>query len=321
MPDYAGKDTERTITSWLRRFLAEHQNGIAAGIGEDCAVIPVREKEFLLLTADALVEGTHFRREWLSMRELGIKAVAQSAADICSCGGVPGTVLVSIVCPPREAEETVKGIMRGAKKAAERHSARIVGGNISRGKHLAVTTAMTGRAEREMLCLRSTARPGEAICVSGPLGKSAAGLSLLRKGIANERLTRHFRKPFADVDAARRIARISRCMTDLSDGLVEGVRNICEASGAGAEISLEKVPVSREALKASEILGIDAKYLAVAGGEEAEWLFTLGKERIKEAKRSLPNMAVVGEVNSRAFGIRVISGGKPVSVKQWFRHF
>ncbi|HSQ00851.1 MAG TPA: thiamine-phosphate kinase, partial [Candidatus Dormibacteraeota bacterium] len=170
---------EHALLARLLPTLPAAGRGVLLGPGDDCAVVAPRGRA-LLFTIDALVEGVHFRRDWLTLAELGRKAFAVTASDIAAMGGIPRWCVLQIATPPRTAAADATTISRAIAAAAARAGAALVGGNLSRARELSVALALIGDAPPRPLT-RAGARPGDALYVTGRLGDAALGLRLLRR--------------------------------------------------------------------------------------------------------------------------------------------
>ena len=292
---------------------------VRLGPGDDCAVVAARGA--LLLTVDALVEGVHFRRDWLTPAALGRKAFAVNASDIAAMGGQPRWCVVQIGAPARTPAADVAAISRAVAGAAARAGAALVGGNLSRAAELSVTLALIGAAPPRPLT-RAGARPGDAIYVTGALGDAALGVRLLRRErTAQGAAVRRFRAPTPRLAAGALLARrrLASAMIDVSDGLVQDLGHLCAASRVGARVELARVPCSAAVRRA----GVE---LALHGGEDYELLFTVPPRREAALARAAGQLGCritrIGEV-TRGRRVRVVDlQGRPTRVDDpGFDHF
>lgn len=257
----------------------------SARIGDDCAVI---DRD--VVTTDMLVEDVDFTRA-APLELVGRKSLAVSLSDVAAMGATPVWAVVALALPPWVLPQ-LDTLLEGLAAAAREHRVEIVGGDLSRSDKLVVTVTASGRVETRPL-LRSGARPGDRIYVSRPLGGSAAGLSLLQKGwsvagepprdvgyahreFARSAIRRHLDpEPETTLGPAlARIAGVTSCI-DVSDGLSTDLHHLCEASGCGAEIERERIPLFPDLLGSGPALGtIRARDAVLHGGEELALLFT-----------------------------------------------
>lgn len=162
----------------IARLVPEAEPGVV-GIGDDAAILP-GGRGSVLLTTDALVEGTHFHRRWFRPEEAGYKALAVNLSDAAAMGGVPRFAAVSLILPGTTAMQSVARLYRGMLGLARRTGVSVVGGNVAEGKAVSVTVSLLGSFPRGEPVLRSGARPGDRLYVSGQPGLARLGLRLLQ---------------------------------------------------------------------------------------------------------------------------------------------
>jgi thiamine-monophosphate kinase len=235
--------------------------------GDDAAVL-VTPTGRLLLAIDLVVEGVHVDLSLGSLADVGWKAVSVNASDIAAMGGRPLHVVAGVSAPPGTDLEAVAD---GMLEACATYGIALVGGDLTGGSRLVVSVAITGTCAETGPVLRSGAKPGDAIWVSGPLGASAAGLALLQSGespletptAGGEALIAAYRRPIARLAEGRAAAAAgATAMIDVSDGLSRDLGHIASQSGVGLRLS--SVPVA-EGASLEEALG---------GGEDYELVFT-----------------------------------------------
>ncbi|MGE5576573.1 MAG: thiamine-phosphate kinase [Syntrophothermus sp.] len=304
----------------LKKF-AGGRGGMLAGIGDDAAVLEGREGYVTLLTTDMLTEKVHFLLDKVSPYQLGRKSMACNVSDIAAMGGYPTFAVVSLGLPANLPVEFVEEFYRGLAEEAGRWGAAIVGGDTVESKGgLVINVALLGEVETGRQILRSTARAGDAIYVTNVVGESAAGLTaVLNPGMPllprmREYLIRRHYLPTPRVPEAREIGQKSwaTAMADVSDGIAGDLRRICEASGVGALVYAEKLPVSTGVKQVAGFLGKEAYELALIGGEDYELLFTSGAEDLPE---SLPESGTrvtrIGEIRPSGEGLMLaLPGGE-----------
>lgn len=256
-------------------------------IGDDAAVVPAPHGAWQLLAADAVVEGVHTDLRLLGLADLGWKAVVANISDIAAMGGLPGYAVVTVAAPP---DTDLDDLYAGIEPAATRYACPIVGGDLVVAPLVVVTVAVTGIVEGRPV-LRSGARPGDGIWVTGLLGRSAAGLRLLQSGVADpagpgaDLVEAHRRpRPALAAGTAARLAGAT-AMIDVSDGFAADLTHLAEASGVG--FRLEEVPVA-EGATVTEALG---------GGEDYVLVFSApDPDRVEERFEHLPRPVRVGTV-------------------------
>ena len=229
-----------------------------------------------LFTTDTVVEGIHFTRETTPWRDLGWKAIAANISDIASMGGLPTYALITLGLPRETGVADIEEMYRGMLEIGEEYGMAIVGGDIVGSPVLFVTTALTGVTQRDPL-LRSNARPGDRVAVSGYVGSSGGGLKLMldspgATGEAADYLRRAHRRPMPAVSQGRMLseAGIAAAM-DVSDGLADDLGKLCAASGVAARIHASDVPVHPGLRQMFPGTCLD---LALGGGEDYVLLFT-----------------------------------------------
>jgi len=281
-------------------------------IGDDAAVLIPRRGEELVFTTDAVVEDVHFRWRTSDPRSVGHKALAVNLSDVNAMGARPVGFLLTLGLPPRISGARLDGFFAGLLALGRASHCPLVGGDITRGRDFVATVTAIGAVPRGRALLRSAARAGDRVFVTGALGGAAAGLrssaapALVRRQIAP--------RPPLGAGPALVAQRLSRCAIDVSDGLAQDLGHVLGESGVGARIDLDAVPVVRGATL-EEALG---------GGEDYELLFT--------APRSAPSAAVLGKrLGCRVSEIGVITrqrrlllerSGHPVRVStRGFQHF
>lgn len=242
---------------------------VEVGIGDDAAVLTLGAHA--VWTVDVQVDHVHFERGWLSPEDIGFRAHAAATSDIYAMRARPVAALVSYVLPEGDAD-VAEDLARGARASASVHGAPIVGGNLSRGTELSLTTTVLGTSVRPLL--RRGARAGDGLYASGPVGHAALGLrALAASRMEDERFApfvARWRRPrlstAAGLDAA------SACI-DVSDGLARDLGHLLEGTALGAE--LHEVALVDEPLRAAATaLGEDPLSLALGGGEDYVLLCT-----------------------------------------------
>lgn len=249
------------------------------GSGDDAAVLdPLAPRT--LVSTDMLVEGIDFDLSYCSGSDVGWRSVAVNLSDIAAMGGKPRDVVVSVGLPADLPLTVFDLLLDGMLDACGRFGVRLVGGDISEASELGVAVTVLGSCERPVL--RSGARPGDALCVTGSLGGAAAGLFLLQRGTPDrspELVNRHLR-PVPRIAEGTLLASLgATAMIDLSDGLGIDALRLMSASGAGCVIDPDAVPIARGVIDVVD----DPVALAVGGGEDFELLVTLPDEVVDRA--------------------------------------
>jgi thiamine-monophosphate kinase len=252
-----------------------------------------------LFTTDTMVEGVHFTRETTPWRDLGWKSMASNISDIAAMGGLPTFALVTLGLPPETAVADIEELYRGMLEINRRHGVSIVGGDMVRSPVVFITVALTGVHPGQPL-LRSTARPGDQVGVTGYVGSAGGGLRMMLEHLpvtpeAAEHLRQAHRRPQPAVAQGRILAEAGvRTAMDISDGLAGDLAKLCKASGVAARIFAGQVPMHSLLRQAFPDRCLD---LALGGGEDYLLLFTAPPALMAMVLPRLPQgAAVIGEV-------------------------
>jgi thiamine-monophosphate kinase len=289
--------------------------GLLVPLGDD-AVVSEPRNDALIWTTDTMVLGEHFRPEFSPWPDVGWKSLASNVSDIAAMGGQPHLALVTLMLPPDFEVEDVLSLYRGLHECATAFGVTLGGGDIVRSPVFAITVALSGWAYAgddgaPIVLRRDAARPGDLVAVTGTPGDSAGGLRLLLAGpeiesAAQKHLVQAHSRPIPRVAAAQAAVRSGlRCGIDVSDGILQDLGHIANASGVEIEVDATKTPLS-EALR--EIWPEQALELALGGGEDYE-LMLIGPSEAMEpyAARSENGATVIGRVVSEGqAGVRVV---------------
>jgi thiamine-monophosphate kinase len=297
--------SEDALLARLVARLAARNPAVELGIGDDAAVLDGG----WCASLDLLIEDVHFRTHTTSAHDLGWKAIAVNLSDLAAMGADPVCALVGVGLPPDTRPETLDELFGGFDACAAAYGAQVVGGDMSRAPALTISVTVLGRAAHP--ARRDGARPGDVVCVTGPLGGSRAGLELLEGLEASlpERavlIERHVR-PVPLIAEGRVLAQRVHAMMDVSDGLATDAARLAGASGAAVRIDLDRVPVQTGAERIARALGRAPGWFAAAGGEDYELVCALPRERLGQLGVELIE---VGEIEPGAAGsIRFTGAG------------
>jgi thiamine-monophosphate kinase len=315
------------------RNRARHNRGILQGIGDDAAVISSRPKYNLVITTDLLIEDIDFKRDWISPKHLGHKALAVSLSDLAAMGAKPKWVLISLGLPENIWHSNFKHrFYSGFLSLANQHRVALIGGDISRTPNqIIIDSIALGETPHGRAILRSGAQPNDHIFVTGTLGGAARGLHLLQKGErvstkrkrlkAHEELLLRHLKPDPRIDWALMLCKkqLATSMIDISDGLSSDLMHICSESYVGATIEASKIPIDPN-IKTSE----DALSLALNGGEDYELLFTVSSKNIRKIPKLLNGIPAtyIGNITNKTKVISIIKDGRKRRLApSGFKHF
>ena len=286
-------------------------------VGDDCAILRLGDRTWAA-ASDMLVSGYHFK-EWAEPEDVGYKAVAVNVSDVAAVGGTPRFVLSSGGAPD---PGTTLRCMRGVLEACEAFGVYPLGGDTTRAGALTVDVAILGELSTPPV-LRSGARPGDLLAVTGELGASTAGLLALEGGTpGRERLVRKHLRPEPRMEAGRAAARLGAvAMIDLSDGLASDARQVCERSGVGCSLNLDLLPVAGDTREFVESLGRDPEVLAATGGEDYELLISAPEQVLDAIAREVEvPITRIGEVTSEP-DVIFLRGGEVVEDLSGWDHF
>ena len=323
--------TEFELIARLTEGAPREAADLPCGVGDDCAVIAGPHGRDWLVTTDALAEGIHFMREWSDFPSLGRKALAVNVSDVAAMGGLPRFYLVTMGLGPGDEEEAAGEIYSGMREVAHENGIVLVGGDTFRSPSgITMSITVIGEAGHGEAILRSGAKAGDAIFVTGSFGGAAVGLACLRRGKrgdAREKFVGRHLDPRPRVAEGRAIARsrLATAMIDSSDGLLADLGHIAEASNLGFEIEAGLVPFDPDLPSAAGELGVGFDGALLAGGEDYELIFTV-------AGRSLPAFErTAKEIGAARIGTMVEdrdrrevrgAGGEPVAMGAGgFDHF
>lgn len=278
-------------------------HGAPVGIGDDAAAVRPAAGGLVLAATDMLVEGVHFELSYTSFRELGYKALASNVSDIAAMGGRPRHYLVALALGRKTRVRDLEELVRGMEDAGEAYGVLLIGGDTCASPGpMMINITILGSTEKGKPVLRSGARPGDDIYVTGSLGDSAAGLELLKAGARGKRpgsnshlVSRHL-TPTPRVEAGRLLGEgaLATSMIDVSDGFSSDLLHILDESGVGALVRAETLPLSPGLLEyAGPGKALD---FALHGGEDYELIFT-ARRRSRDKVLALQKKA--GTVFSR----------------------
>ena len=302
---------------------------VVKGIGDDASVTIQDDSQYLLCTTDTLVEDIHFSLQYTPSYNLGRKAVSISLSDIAAMGGTPKFLFTSIILPPATSTDFINLLYKGIKEMALEFDVALIGGNTSSSPDkIIINTTILGEVPKDQVVFRKGASVGNMIYVTGRLGDSGLGLTMLKESqkskvkslplqavsrgqnLKNKAILKHI-DPLPRVLEGRELAKkkLATSMIDISDGLISDLRHIAEESGIGANIWLKKLPISAGLKK---WLKGHPQYikLALSGGEDYELLFTVPKGNAAKIealsmKLGIP-MTHIGEIVPKRCGITVL---------------
>ena len=309
------------------------------GIGDDAAVIDSGD-HYTLVSTDMLVEGIHFDLSYTPLKHLGYKAVIVNISDIYAMNGIPKQLTVSLAISNRFSVEALEELYEGINLACDTYNVDLVGGDTtSSPKGMIISVTAVGVVEKHALVLRSGAKVGDAICVTGSVGEAYLGLQILEREKAiyidgvdvQPELSKHevmigrLLKPEARKDAIAYFEEheiVPTAMIDVSDGLASEAFHIAQQSQVGIVIEEAKVTMHPDAKKLAIDLNIDPITCSLNGGEDYELLFTVDESQV-ELIRYMPDVSIIGSVIDPKNGVLLnTEGGSfyPLKAQGW-NHF
>ena len=250
------------------------------GIGDDCAVMPCGEGE-LIYSTDMLMEGVHFLRNAASPEDIGWKSLAVNLSDIAAMGGKPVATFLSIALPKDAQGEWAERFIDGYAHLSHKFGVPLLGGDTTSSlRDISINVGVLGRVPLGKSIKRSEAVPGHGIYITGNLGDSAGGLQAILnnwdKTPEVESLIQSHIKPLPRIEAGQALMKTGQAgaMMDISDGIASDLRHILEASRVGAQVHLDRIPMSDNLKWACNKYGKNSYALAAGGGEDYELLFT-----------------------------------------------
>lgn len=312
---------------------------VKLGIGDDAAILLPRGGSDWILTCDAFIEGVHFLRDLHPADSVGYKSLARAASDIAAMGGAPRAFLLTLALPDVLTGLWLDQFLAGMRRASQALGVQLIGGDTTKSPQVFISITVVGEAPRGRTLLRSGARSGDLIYVSGRLGRAQLGLELLRGGMAKTAaqdrslraaLQQHL-YPTIRVELGAWLAQrgIASAMMDLSDGLSTDLPRLCRASGVGARVDSWSIPCAAIPDRAARKLkGIaeNPLQLALDGGEDYELLFTVPRRNVAKLRgaRGFSQLTAIGEITRERKILLADSEGREQPLKSggWdpFRH-
>ena len=290
------------------------------GIGDDCAVIPIPQGHQALVTTDFSLENVHFKRAWHPAESVGHRCLARGLSDIAAMGGEPLAAFLSLALPRSLPQSWVDGFVRGLLKLAAEFKVSLAGGDTAESPGGVLADIMVlGSVPKGKAVLRSGARPGDKIYVTGNLGASAAILDLLsRKKVRPADAPRHF-YPMPRIEVGRflRKRRLASAMIDISDGLSTDLGHLCKESRVGAEIQAGAIPVAMIGKAARKV---ELRF-ALHGGDDYELLFTAARGKRVPSRIAGVAVTQIGHVTREREVFLERDGVKRKLPPQGWEHF
>jgi thiamine-monophosphate kinase len=308
------------------------QKGTVKGVGDDAAVLDIKDK-LTLVSTDLLIEGVHFDMTYTPLKHLGYKAAVVNFSDIIAMNGTPTQITVSISVSNRFSLEALEELYSGVMLACEKYNVDLVGGDTTTSLHgLYISVTALGEVSKDKVVYRSTAKKGDLICVTGDLGAAYMGLMILEREKqvfksdpnlqpdfeGNEYILGRQLKPEARQDILKVLEGTKvtpTAMIDISDGLASDIMHICKGSELGCKLYEDKLPISQEVMKAAMQFKISSTTAALNGGEDYELLFTIAQDDYEKIK-DIMGISVIGHMTEQQEGMSIIAdNGEQIELK------
>lgn len=289
------------------------RSDVLVGIGDDAAVLVVPAGHQLVVSTDTLIDGVHFPRGTYAA-DIGWKALAVNLSDLAAMGATPAWASLALTLPDADAQ-FVDGFMEGFGALAAQHHVALVGGDTTRGA-LSITVTVHGFVPEGKALLRSGARAGDVVFVTGSLGDAAAGL-LVARSLANQnddsadqqraQLIARLHRPTPQIAAGQILRGVASACIDVSDGLLADLGHVAARSGVGIEIEIDRLPASSALY--DQFRGEQRIALQLGGGDDYELAFTVPAAQADVATRDLSRLGCgvtrIGRVNDGS-GVRAV---------------
>lgn len=314
---------EKDLLSFFKKtFSYPNEALLAVGAGDDCAVMDLGGKEYLIATVDEIQQDTHFFMSFSKPKLLAAKLVRMSVSDIYAMGAAcPLFCFIAGGLPSSLKKEWVKEFALAVRKEASFFDMKVAGGNLCRADKIHFSMTVIGLANKKGLVLRTGCRCTDIVAGVGAMGEARAGIEILikgeKQGILERKLVESFWRPDIKVNEASEIARFATAMLDNSDGLLRSLEILASENNLRVEAEIKEDMVSSHLRSWCLASGKDWRKYAIAGGEDYGLIFTIGKKDFEVLKRRVKNCYQIGEMKK----------GRGVSFKnyafkvQTFEHF
>lgn len=312
-----------SIKSWVGGHL----------IGDDCALIASQT----LVSTDALVEGVHFRRDLMSLEEIGWKAVAVNLSDIAAMAGRPRYLFVTVCAPPGFSHNDFRSLYKGIADCARQYRVTIAGGDITASEQLVLSLTVMGEVHENGCLTRSGAKPGDVLIATGDFGASRAGLWQLlsgsgieknsRESLADHALSKHIRPLPRLAESWLLVSKTGSkgALMDSSDGLADAIVQLARASSVGFMVELGSIPINEQTKRIAAQAGADPIEWALYGGEDYELVACIDAnvwgEWRKEGSKGNPFVPIGIVTDGSSIDLtRHGSAAPPLDMSKCFQH-
>ena len=305
------------------------RDDVLLGIGDDCAILSPPSGKQLAVSTDTLISGVHFP-EMTTARDIGYKSLAVNLSDLAAMGAEPAWASLAISLP-EEDKIWLENFMQGFNELAEKFNVALIGGDTTQGP-LSITVNITGFIETDKCLKRSNANVGDLIFVTGSIGDAHVGLKLILGNNSSEQTAfdsheayciDRLNRPKPQVVAGQQLTAFSVAAIDVSDGVMADLQHICTASGVGARLNIDHLPVSEALLR---LYNNKPEWQSIlTAGDDYELCFTCPQEEVSDIQKTLKahdvSMTCIGEITA-ATGIKCFDKNQLLNINQTgFQHF
>jgi thiamine-monophosphate kinase len=316
--------SEKKLIARVRRNIGRlaGKRGLVTGIGDDCAVLRIPSGHETLVTTDFSLEGIHFRRDWHPPGVVGHRCLTRGLSDIAAMGGEPVAAFLSLALPAKLPQRWVDGFLEGFLELGRKSGVPLAGGDTAESPSgILADIVVVGSVPRGKAILRSGARVGDGIYVSGELGASAAVIDTLRrqpgKKLRAVDFPRHFYpRPRIELGRALREKGLATAMIDISDGLSTDLAHLCEESGVGARVEREMIPCAMIGDAGEAQLDF-----ALHGGDDYELLFTAPPGKRVPAQIAGVPITQIGHITRGKNVVLITKGAGVLLEPRGWEHF
>jgi thiamine-monophosphate kinase len=303
-----------------------YNKNVVAGIGDDCFCFKAG-KNTICITKDMLIESVHFKKDWITAKDLGQKAIEVNVSDIAAMGNVaPAYAFIGLGIPADTPKKFITDLANGFKAACNKYKMTVAGGDTVKADKITISVTVVGLTKNKIV-KRSEAKQGDLIGVTNTFGDAGAGIALLYKHGIKYKYSQEERSliakqntPNARLNEAHKIAKYLTSLTDASDGLYISIGLLTKNSNIGADIYTDRVPLSEDIKKVFREANRCLNF-ALFGGEDYELVFTVPKSKAKIVQKLVPQVTYIGEINSSK-KVRYFHNGKEQKIKYLgFKHF
>lgn len=269
----------------------EQRDDVLVGPGDDAAVLRVR-KGHVVVSTDLMVEGRHFRRDWVAASDVGHRAAAQNLSDVNAMGGRATSLTIGLAAPADLPVQWALDFATGFAAECDLVGASVVGGDLSRADQLVIAVTVLGECTVAPV-VRSGARPGEVLAIFGRQGWAAGGMAVLGRGFRSPRvLVEAYRRPEPPYDAGQVAADAgATAMIDVSDGLLADAGHIATASGVAIDVHRDAFEIPEPLQAVGAALGADPIQFILAGGDDHALLATFPDGSVPEGWLTIGTVA------------------------------